>query len=93
MQRAESSKPVFLSPSTVAFLTESVDLKGAHSCRGPGRTPHAQALQVLTGAGPCPETLRATLRCHIALSREFVLMNCLFGGFGHFFFKGFWELG
>lgn len=69
----------------MAFLTESVNLKGAHSFRGPGRTPHAQALQVLTGAGPCQEILRATSKCHIALSREFVLANCLFVGFGHFF--------
>lgn len=74
----------FSLPQRWLFL-QSVNLKCAHSCRGPGKTPHAQALQVLTGAGPCQETLRATSRCHTALSREFVLVNCLFGGFGHFF--------
>lgn len=49
-----------------------------------GRITHPQVLQVLPGAGPRPEALRTTSRCHAAVSREFVLMNCLSGDFGQF---------
>ena len=43
------SKTFLFLPSTVAFSTDSMTLKDADSCRGLDRTPHAQAMQVLTG--------------------------------------------